>query len=185
MVEDHKKSPGEAKSLPNREGRRTGAERRRYARFPMSASVEAVELNSKARIVGRTSDLGLGGCYVDTISPLPIGSVLKMRLTHDNKAFETKAQVVVAAVGMGMGVIFIDTEPAQVQTLEGWIRELSGEVLVEPDLPQIRSEAQSDAREGQPSALHDLVVELIRTGALSESKGAALLRKLEANRSSE
>ena len=41
-------------------------ERRRHARYPFTATVEALEPKSQMLIQGRTSDLSRGGCYVDT-----------------------------------------------------------------------------------------------------------------------
>jgi hypothetical protein len=173
-------SRGDRKKI-RKDGRRE-SERRRHARFPVTATVEAVELQSKARITGRTSDLGLGGCYIDTISPLPLGVQLKMRITHEGKSFETKARVAVSSMGMGMGVAFIETEPDQLSIIEGWLRELSGEVHSEPDLPTIVAQQQSGTGpiSSQSDALDDLVTELIRTGVLADSKGRLILKKIRA-----
>jgi hypothetical protein len=52
-------------------------ERRRHTRHPFTATVEAVELKSQTRIQGRTSELSRGGGYVDTLSSLPVGSIVK------------------------------------------------------------------------------------------------------------
>src|ERR1700680_682681 len=54
-------------------------ERRREPRFPFVASVEAVEPKSSAKILGRTSDISAGGCYVDTISPFSAGTTVRIR----------------------------------------------------------------------------------------------------------
>jgi PilZ domain len=163
-------------------GLRREGERRQHARFAVTATVEAVELQSKARITGRTSDLGLGGCYIDTISPLPLGAQMKMRITHEGRSFETKARVAVSSMGMGMGVAFIETEPDQLAIIEGWLRELSGEVRSEPDLPTIGAQQRSgpEPTGGQTDALDDLVTELIRTGVLADSKGRLILKKIRA-----
>jgi hypothetical protein len=127
----------------------------------------------------------MGGCYIDTISPLPLNSQLKMRITHEGKSFETKARVAVSSMGMGMGVAFIEIEPDQLAILERWIRELSGELSSEPDLPKIAEAQQRSAPRvvsSEPDALEDLVTELVRTGVLADSKGRLILKKIrEAN----
>jgi hypothetical protein len=156
-------------------------ERRRSLRYPVSASLEAVELQSKARFNGRISDLSLGGCYVDTMSTCPAGSVLKIRITSEGKLFETRARVIVSSAGMGMSLMFTETESEQFATLEGWIRELSGELVPsEPELPQVesRQSAEPASNIAQVEALNELISELMRTGVLSDLKGKALLRKL-------
>jgi len=54
-------------------------DRRRDLRFPFTAFVDAVEHQSKAKISGRTSDISSGGCYVETISPFPVETIIKIR----------------------------------------------------------------------------------------------------------
>jgi hypothetical protein len=162
-------------------GDRRETERRQHLRYPFSASLEAVELQSKARLSGRISDLSRGGCYVDTVTTLIVGATLKIRLTHDNKFFESRARVMSSSAGMGMGLLFTETEPQQLEVLEIWIRELSGELLPgEPDLPEITSQqpAESGSNIAQSYALNELIIELMRTGVLSELKGKAILQKL-------
>jgi hypothetical protein len=162
-----------------REDRRQ-PERRQHLRYPFSASLEAVEIQSKARLSGRISDLSMGGCYVDTITALVVGATLKIRLTHDDKFFESRAIVASSSAGMGMGLLFTEIEPEQLEILEIWIRELSGELLPrEPDLPEINSQepAESGSNIAQLHALNELILELMRTGVLSELKGKAILQK--------
>src|ERR1700689_2440283 len=81
-------------------------ERRHHLRFPFSATVEAVEIKSGTKITGRTSDLGLGGCYVDTLSPFPVGTEAKMRIIRETETFEAQVRVVYSLIGMGMGLAF-------------------------------------------------------------------------------
>ena len=107
-------------------------ERRRNLRFPFSASIEAVEEKSGTRIKGRISDLGLGGCYVDTLSPFPVGSVVSITILKDEESFQAKAKVVYSLVGMGMGLAFIAADPDQVKLFQRWILELNGQ---RPPLP--------------------------------------------------
>src|ERR1700722_6852076 len=95
-------------------------ERRRELRFPFVASVEAVEPKSSAKILGRTSDISAGGCYVDTISPFSAGTVFKIRLTKDAVTFEADARAVMSQVGMGMGVAFISAVPQQMRSFQKW-----------------------------------------------------------------
>jgi hypothetical protein len=152
-------SEAEVPTAVEEESRQT--ERRHHTRYPVSASLEAVELQSKTGFSGRISDLSMGGCYVDTITALAVGATLKIRLTLDGKFFETKARVIASSAGMGMGLMFTETEPEQLETLKVWIRQLSGELLPsEPELPEIKSEQPAellqflDGEIGDPA--HDL-----------------------------
>jgi len=104
-------------------------ERRKYARFPFTATVEAVEVKSQARIQGRTSDLSLGGCYMDTISSFPTGATVKIRLTMGARSFEAEAQVVYSLVNMGMGLKFTNADLEHLCLLDKWVADLSREPL--------------------------------------------------------
>src|SRR5689334_24771054 len=71
-----------------------GAERRKSARFAVSASAEMLELHTHTGLNGRGSDLGAGGCYIDTVSPFPTGKSLMLTLTSDKLSVQAKANVI-------------------------------------------------------------------------------------------
>src|ERR1700733_6750993 len=98
---------------PGKNGESIGPERRHNLRFPFSASVEVTEPKSGARIAGRTSDLGLGGCYVDAISPFPVGTNALLKIKRDTETFEAQVRVVYSQLGMGMGLAFVSAQPKQ------------------------------------------------------------------------
>ena len=52
-----------------------GDERRKDVRFSVSASAEMLELSTRTRLAGRASDVSPGGCYIDTVSPFPVGCI--------------------------------------------------------------------------------------------------------------
>ena len=154
-------------------------EQRLCTRYPVSIALEGVDLQSKAHFTGRVSDLSMGGCYVDTMTALPMDAILKVRLVHEGKGFETKARVITSSAGMGMSLLFTGTQPGQFEVLEGWIRELSGETVSrEPELPEIKTHGSAEAdSDSAQDALNELIIELMRTGVLSDLKGRAILQK--------
>jgi len=153
-------------------------ERRRHARYPFTATVEAVETKSQTRINGRTSDLSRGGCYVDTISSFPVGSIVKMRLTKEARSLEAQAEVVYSLTGMGMGVKFTDGDPEQLWNLEKWVAELSGELL--PDSERLSDPSCAEATPcNEGDVLAELVMELMRQRVLPDAKCKAMLEKLQ------
>jgi hypothetical protein len=157
---------------------RRQSERRRHLRFPFTASVEATEPQSHAKLRGRTSDLGLGGCYVDTISPFAVGTVIKIRLTKENVTFEADAKVVFSQIGMG--ITFISAEPQQLRIFQTWLAELAGESL--PEHEQLK-EAEADvviqnSTKKQDYVLSELLISIMRKGVLDEVEGKAMLQKL-------
>lgn len=166
-----------APSLPS-------SERRRDTRFPFSASGEVIEIMSGVRVAGRTSDLSLGGCYVDSICPCPVGAVVKVRIKKGHETLEAIGRVVYSQVGMGMGVMF-DSAPSN-QVLEKWILELSGKIPTEPEGPaelfQPREVSPGSVNDDQFLVLNELIIVLRRKKVLSAVEGKSLLTTLHRER---
>ena len=154
-------------------------EHRRSTRYQFTATVELVDMQSRARVQARTSDLSRGGCYVDTTSPLPAATTVKMRLTKDKRSFEVQARVVYSLPGMGMGLVFTSAAPEQLKVLKRWLGELSGELTPElstpeESIPGPRSQGSAD----QAHVLGTLLMELMRQGVLPQQKGKDMLSQL-------
>jgi len=141
-------------------------------------------LGSRAQCSARTSDISLGGCFVDTTSPFAVGTVAKVRLTKERESFVAATIVTSSMTGMGMGLKFTNVEAQQSRVLESWIGELSGEFPkeFEPDFDDADSpEAASDEVRLQGEhqyILNELIVALMRRGILSEVQGKEMLRRL-------
>jgi len=63
------------------------AKQRSVRRCPFVASAEITELHSGAQLSARTSELGLGGCYVDALNPFPKGTLVGLRILRDQGVF--------------------------------------------------------------------------------------------------
>jgi hypothetical protein len=100
------------------------AKQRSVRRCALVASAEVTELGSGAKLSARTSELGLGGCYIDTLNPFPAGSLVQLRILRDNGVFETKAKVVYSDRRFGMGLAFTEMSLNQRSLLEGWLAEI-------------------------------------------------------------
>lgn len=98
--------------------------RRSVRRCPLVASAEVAELRSGALLSARTSELGLGGCYVDALNPFPKGTLVALRILRDQGVFETKAKVVYCDPRFGMGLAFTEMTPDQRSLLEVWLAEI-------------------------------------------------------------
>ncbi len=103
------------------------SERRRAPRYGFIAAAEVVEVQSETRLRARTSDLSLYGCYLDMLNPLPVGTQVKLKITHQNATFESLGRVVQLQTSLGMGVAFTAIEPNSQALLQKWLRELSGD----------------------------------------------------------
>jgi hypothetical protein len=154
------------------------AEHRRHARFPLTALVEVLEPESNVQILGRSSDVSLSGCYVDTLNPFPAGTIIRVRLTRDSTTFEANAKVVNSQMGMGMGIAFTSAEKDQFQIYQKWIDKISGNSSPEELVEKPKGGAAADFYREQYYVLNDLVVALMRKGVLEEAEGKAMLDKL-------
>ncbi len=159
-------------------GASTPVERRRTPRSAFTAAVVIVEPKSGTRIDAHTSDLSIGGCYVDTMSPFPQGTDVQLRLTTHEKSFNTKARVTYSLIGVGMGLGFTAVGPEQLSILEEWFAELRGELqpelLADQEQPPYRATANTE----EHYVLEELLVLMMRKGLLTEEEGEPMLHRL-------
>jgi PilZ domain len=154
-------------------------ERRRNLRFAFTATVEAIENKTGTKVTGRTSDLSLGGCYVDTLSPFPVGSDAKVRIQKGNVTFEAQVRVIFSAIGMGMGLAFVSAQPKQVRIFQKWLLEISGKSVPAEDSKDAVEFASPEKTQTMNNVvLSDLILTLIEKNVLTKNEGKALLRKL-------
>jgi hypothetical protein len=123
MIDDSHKQPESNASSPGEEASQRG-KRRAVLRCALVASAEVMEPASRAQLKARTSELGLGGCYIDTLNPFPQGTVVQLRILRDTGLFETQAKVVYSDVRFGMGLAFTEMTGEQRSLLESWLAEL-------------------------------------------------------------
>jgi hypothetical protein len=100
------------------------AKQRAVRRCPFVASAEVIELGSGTLLSARTSEIGLGGCYVDALNPFPENTLVELRIRRDQGVFETTAKVVYCDPTFGMGLAFTDMRPDQRSLLEAWLAEI-------------------------------------------------------------
>lgn len=100
--------------------------RRAVLRCPFVASAEVTELASGSctRLSARTSELALGGCYIDALNPFPQGTPVFVRILRDHGVFETHAKVAYTDRRFGMGLAFTNMAPDQRTILENWLADL-------------------------------------------------------------
>jgi PilZ domain len=155
-------------------------ERRGARRYPFKASAYVVDAESNARVISRASDLNLGGCRVDAVTCLPVGSAVWLRLTQAGQSFTTKAKVVAARDEIGMNLAFASTEPEQLWVVKKWVDELRQEEC--PAAEQVdeqQHEAIDAAFEREPNEiLKYLILMLVQKSVLDEAEGSVLLRRL-------
>ncbi|MGB2644765.1 MAG: PilZ domain-containing protein [Candidatus Acidiferrum sp.] len=157
-------------------------DRRLTPRFPFTALAEALDAHSRTRMNARTSDLGKGGCYVDTFSPFPLKTGVRLRITKEKSSFVADAKVVYSKIGMGMGLQFTSIEPQQMTVLDKWLGELNGTAPLEIPAPGFDDSSNGADPNASPKEsgfiLNELLLALMRKGILTEEEGKAMVLRL-------
>jgi hypothetical protein len=103
----------------------SAVKQRKFARYSFIATADVISLDTETRLSAQSSELGLGGCYLDTLNPFPEGTLVRVRLTNDRGVFESLAKVVYVLPGFGMGIAFTHLPHDQKIVLDKWIAELA------------------------------------------------------------
>jgi hypothetical protein len=100
------------------------ADRRDWPRYALTLVAEVSQAFNDTVLNARSSDVSRSGCYIDTLSPLPVQTQIKIRLRSGDDVFETQARVVYVCPGLGMGVHWgISPAEKQVAILDGWLQK--------------------------------------------------------------
>jgi len=99
----------------------SAVKQRKFARYSFIAAADVISLDTDTRLSSQTSELGMGGCYIDTLNPFPEGTLVRVRIVKDSGAFESSAKVVYVLPGFGMGLAFTHLAHDQKLVLEKWI----------------------------------------------------------------
>lgn len=150
------------------------AERRGTDRHSFTASADVIELSSGARFSTRTTDLGPGGCFVDTMTPFPVGAKVRVTVKKAKSDFQTEGTVVYSQTGLGMGIAFAELNSEQRIALEEWLTELTGGKQIHHDAPAV-AKMGSFGHGMDHASLVRLVQLMIGKGILTEAEGAFVL----------
>ena len=101
-----------------------GSERRHFTRFRFVADTEITEIASNTKLGARSSDLSIGGCFLDMVNPLPEGIEIWVTVHHSSESFTARGRVVFAFPNAGMGVVFTRVEEDQLAVLQKWLADL-------------------------------------------------------------
>ena len=87
------------------------AERRRYLRIQAAVQIEIRPEGTNVPMRLETSDLSLGGCYVEMNLTLDVGTKLDIVLWLDQQKVCTRAVVVTRHPQFGNGISFLSVSP--------------------------------------------------------------------------
>lgn len=103
----------------------TSQEHRKYTRHKTPKGTWVGWQSAGHRGVARAEVVGMGGLFLHTPNPLPLGTVIELLL--DLKTGEVRARAIVrdSAPEQGMGVQFMQMQPADRARLNQFLSQLS------------------------------------------------------------
>lgn len=105
-------------------------DKRKFARQRIRFSIEIRSAQSVgSHMQTDTADIAGGGCYVETMMPLPVGTVLNITFWLNSARVQTTAIVRTCHGGVGMGIEFTGLDDATRAELQQQIENLVGEAV--------------------------------------------------------
>jgi c-di-GMP-binding flagellar brake protein YcgR len=98
-------------------------ERRRYVRCKVTVQLELHPDGMAAPFRTTTSDISPGGCYVETMFTLDVGTKLKMKLWLDSVSLSTTGIVTTRHPQVGNGIQFTSLDDGDVRKLEQFLAD--------------------------------------------------------------
>jgi hypothetical protein len=99
-------------------------EKRRTPRYLFRAPAEVTDTDSPQVQVAPSGDLSHFGCFVETLTPFPRGTRIRIRIDHDGAMFTASGEVA-NHINEGMGIAFSTVESANQAILENWLYKQS------------------------------------------------------------
>jgi hypothetical protein len=95
---------------------------RPYPRYAFRCEAQFCPHGTSATMPGTISDISLSGCYIETLTPLPIGTQMDVTFASHGVSLALPGVVRVVHPNMGMGVQFSDLSGTRAQALEQVVR---------------------------------------------------------------
>lgn len=173
-----------------------GRERRQFPRLACRLEAQVTTPEASTQLAATVIDICLGGCYLEMMSPFPVGSTVEMVLDLGESTIAVRGKVCSTHPGIGMGVSFTGMRPDDLAKL----RQFAPPMQNAPDLPptthamtqaslspapvEVAAVATSNAKR-LPSAAEGLVAVvrvLLRKGILDRSELFDEIERLKARR---
>jgi hypothetical protein len=111
--------------------------RRAFPRYRFFANADLIQSPSTFRLTGRVTEISRNGCFVDSLSQLPLDMELNLRICRGAETFATSGKIIYVRPWIGMGVVFLDPPKDQREILESWLARLPSAWPSSPRLNQI------------------------------------------------
>jgi hypothetical protein len=106
------------------------ADRRVAPRYAFVATTEITDTAHATRLSGRVTEISRNGCFVDVANVLPVGTMMKLRITCNQGTFETRGKTLYVQERIGMGIVFLDPSEDQLKVLDSWLVDLPPAITV-------------------------------------------------------
>lgn len=97
-------------------------EKRPATRYDFRSEAEFCKRGSNATFRGFLSDISLTGCYMETITPEPVGTHIEVLFQANGARVRLPGMVRVVHASMGMGIEFVQLSPEAAQALQGLVK---------------------------------------------------------------
>jgi PilZ domain-containing protein len=99
-------------------------ERRKTPRLKSASSAEVYPAGAASPIRTRTSDLSIGGCFLEMSTPIPKNALLRIALWVKDTKVWANAEVITSTPGFGIGVKFTQMTPEDRRQLDEYLESL-------------------------------------------------------------
>jgi PilZ domain len=182
--------PPPTKSGSSDSGPWSGRERRQFVRHACRMAAQIILQNGSLRMSATVTDISLGGCYVEMLSPLPVDTFVDIAISPGESTLQLSGRVRSSETNFGMGVSFTGMRPQDFEVL----RKLAPPTTDQPEppkqaapplaprtdsCPSVAAEFDSLDLPTTPEALAAAVRVLIRKGVLTRAEVMEELEKLK------
>jgi c-di-GMP-binding flagellar brake protein YcgR len=101
----------------------TESDRRESSRLKIRVPIEIEVEGASSPVRGATADLSAGGCYIETMFPYPVGTILDLKLQLENTLL-VAATVVTCDPQVGNGIRFEKMLPEDREELKKYLETL-------------------------------------------------------------
>ncbi|MGA8431625.1 MAG: PilZ domain-containing protein [Candidatus Sulfotelmatobacter sp.] len=108
----------------------SNADKRRSPRYKCEASAEIREKGKDSRIWASCKDISMHGCYVETATTYPVGTLLTTRIDAQNFRIQAQAEVRVSYPHLGMGLAFTQMAEQDRTRLKEMLRTIASPSII-------------------------------------------------------
>ncbi len=99
-----------------------GQERRKSPRIPVAVAVELRHAGAATPMRVTTTEMSLGGCYIETMFTLAAGTELAMGFWIESQKVEAKGVVATCFPQVGNGITILEMAPEDRAKLESFLK---------------------------------------------------------------